>query len=297
MRARHGSWVVAFLFLLGGVGCSTSPTGGLGLLPEHRLDPAVRAVAQYGSPLPLPRELEKQVLHAYVVEPGDVLLVTVLEAEEPVVLPGDLPVILDGTIDLGGFGRPVVAGKTLPEIEALVREAIATKVKVKEVSVRLLSRASKVYYVLGEVITPGAYPLEGRETVLDGLMAAGGLTDRADRKKIILSRPTPPESCRIVLPICYDEIVQLGDTSTNYQLAPGDRIFVASRGIFGGLFQRHKGFGPCGGPQTGCPILGGGCELPGGGCAPPAGENLAPAPIPDAAAPDIPESLPAPGEK
>ena len=44
-----------------------------------------------------------------------------------------------------------------------------------------------------------------------------------------MSRPTSPDSCRLVLPICYLEIVQHGDTTTNYQLAPGDRIFVPSR--------------------------------------------------------------------
>jgi hypothetical protein len=32
-----------------------------------------------------------------------------------------------------------------------------------------------------------------------------------------------------VLPICYEEIVQIGDTSTNYQIAAGDRIFVPTK--------------------------------------------------------------------
>ena len=36
-------------------------------------------------------------------------------------------------------------------------------------------------------------------------------------------------SCRVTLPICYREITQLGDSSTNYQIKPGDRIFVSSR--------------------------------------------------------------------
>jgi hypothetical protein len=31
------------------------------------------------------------------------------------------------------------------------------------------------------------------------------------------------------LPVCYDRIVQLGDTTTNYQIRPGDRVFVATR--------------------------------------------------------------------
>ncbi|HUG90175.1 MAG TPA: SLBB domain-containing protein, partial [Planctomycetaceae bacterium] len=89
--------------------------------------------------------------------------------------------------------------------------------------------ASAVYYVLGDVSAPGHYPFLGRETALDAILAAGGLSARGSRCDIILSRPSPPGECRTVLPICYDHIVQLGDTSTNYQIAPGDRIYVASR--------------------------------------------------------------------
>ena len=66
----------------------------------------------------------------------------------------------------------------------------------------------------------------GRSGHYAAILAAGGLTDRASRRSIILSRPTHPDGCRVVLPVCYDEIVQLGDTTTNYQIAPGDRIFV-----------------------------------------------------------------------
>jgi polysaccharide export outer membrane protein len=120
----------------------------------------------------------------------------------------------------------------------------------------LISRQSKVYYVLGEVNAPGSYPLQGRETVLDGLMAAGGLTDRASRHKIILSRPTLPHSCRIVLPIAYPEIVQHGDTTTNYQLMPGDRIYVPSRCLFDdlcSLFKRHDQGCAGGTPPLRCP--------------------------------------------
>ena len=49
---------------------------------------------------------------------------------------------------------------------------------------------------------------------------------RRPRRALAAScRPTPPRSCRVVLPICYRQITQLGDTSTNYQIKPGDRIY------------------------------------------------------------------------
>ncbi len=192
------------------------------LLPEAK---ALRAAAPY--PAPVPRELDKQQMPPYVVEPGDVLLVTPTDFESNVRLSGDQPVLPDGRIDLGRFGRPVVAGKTLDEIDLIVRDAVLSQEpNAGRVLVRIVSRQSKVYYVLGQVNAPGAFPLQGRETVLDGLMAAGGLNIRAAASKIILSRPTGPGCERIVLPVCYKQIVQLGDATTNYQLQPGDRIFV-----------------------------------------------------------------------
>jgi hypothetical protein len=127
-----------------------------------------------------------------------------------------------------------------------------------KITARLVTRDSKVYYVLGEVNAPGAFQLKGREHVLDALIAAGGLTSAASRRNIILSRPTPPHSCRVVLPICYNEIVQLGDTSTNYQIMAGDRVYVATRNCYEDLMACfHRRCGPCGGPQSPCPLLAG----------------------------------------
>jgi protein involved in polysaccharide export with SLBB domain len=186
------------------------------------------------TPPNLPSELNKQVLRPYVVEPGDVLLVQPADT-------GEQRVLTDGTINLGRFGVMVVANKTLPEIEVQVRATIANDAKeAGPVSVRLVASHSKFYYVLGEVNAPGIYPLTGRETVLDGIAMACGPTCRAAKCRMILSRPTAPDCCRIVVPICYDEIVQHGDTTTNYQLMPGDRIFVPSQSLCEACFGWFK---------------------------------------------------------
>jgi len=57
----------------------------------------------------------------------------------------------------------------------------------------------------------------------------------------------------VVLPICYRDIVQIGDTSTNYQLLPGDRIFVPTRTFSEQMFHNKPECPPCGGPQQPCP--------------------------------------------
>jgi protein involved in polysaccharide export with SLBB domain len=267
-------------------------------------------------PAPVPRELAKELLPTFVVEPGDTLLVQPVELDTPVRFPPDQLVFLDGTIDLGIYGRPVVAGRTLVQIEPMIQDLVNTKererakekaafLKEKEpefrpvpITVRLIGRVSKVYYVLGEVHSPNAYPLSGRETVLDAIVQAGGLSHRAARDQIVLSRPTPPEGCRVLLPVCYDQIVQLGDTSTNYQLMPGDRVFVPSQGMLASLLpfaQQRCGCrgGPCCRPQVSC--FGGGCASPNGGCAttvPATSVVHPPVPAGPATLPTIPATLP-----
>jgi protein involved in polysaccharide export with SLBB domain len=248
------------LLALGTAGCSTVPGRGLTIFPEgHKLTQTAQELrAAYPTPLPLPKELDKRPLPPYIVEPGDGLLVQVADLDSPIRLPGDQTVMPDGTISLGRYGQLQVAGKTVDEIEIAVRSLIAAHLmesrdkEVAPIVVRVVTRVSKVYYVLGEVNSPGSFPLSGRETVLDGILAAGGLNDRASRRYIILSRPTPPDSCRIVLPICYREIVQLGDTSTNYQLQSGDRIFVPTRTLWEEMCHKQPECPPCGQAQHAC---------------------------------------------
>jgi polysaccharide biosynthesis/export protein len=230
------------MVLLSGSGCSTLSSLGLPLaVGPHRMLRVTQQMHKAAAhPAPWPRELAKDVLPQYLIEPGDLLLVEATDFDSPVRLPGgDQIVQPDGTIDLGRYGRVFAAGKSIDEVQDEVRAEIKRKSDepTGPISVRLVGWDSKVVYVLGEVSSPGSYPFTGRETALDAILAAGDLTSRANRHKIILSRPTGPDDCRLVLPVCYDHIVQLGDTSSNYQLLPGDRIFVASMTLLDDLLQ------------------------------------------------------------
>jgi polysaccharide biosynthesis/export protein len=251
-RAAKRWLALPMVLLLMSSGCSGRR---FTLFPErHTMLESTRQVRERTAiPLDVPRELDKHVLPPYVVEPGDVLLVTASDLDSPVRIPGDQPILPDGTIALGRYGRPMVAGKSLDEVEAIIRAFVQSQSSSPvSISVRLASRQSKVFYVLGEVNAPGAFPLTGRETVLDGILAAGGLNERASRRDIVLTRPTRPGECRVVLPVCYREIVQLGDTTTNYQLAPGDRIFVPSKAAWEDFFGCRDESPPCGGCHAPC---------------------------------------------
>lgn len=238
--------LLASLGLAQVVGCSTATSLGLPFASgPHRLTQTAKQFRQQATQaVPFPRELEKSLMPEYRVEPGDVLLVEADNFDSNVRLPSDQPVQPDGSIELGKYGRLHVAGMTVAEIEDSVRRVVSDieadpfaddpqqgdqeRLDPTSINVRLVSRESKVYYVLGEVNAPGSYPVTGRETALDALLAAGGITNRGNEAAVILTRPTGPDDCRVVLPVCYREIVQLGDTSTNYQIQPGDRIYVPS---------------------------------------------------------------------
>jgi protein involved in polysaccharide export with SLBB domain len=302
-RAAVRAFALLSLWL---AGCASGPGNSFGLFPAgHKMTEEAKSL-RYANPPPIdiPRELEKTPLPLYTVEPGDVLLLQ-SDFDSPVRIPADQPVLLDGTINLGKYGLLQVAGKTVPEIEVMARDAVKAQTKdAGFINVRIVGRQSKVYYVIGEVNSPGAFPLQGRETVLDGILQAGGLNQNGSRDNIILSRPTKPNCPRVVLPVCWKNIVQLGDTATNYQLAPGDRIYVPTRGCLETIpvVNRHAHQNPCCGPQSPHvfpPYPGGCCDThgshgPGLGFVPGTvdGLNLGAAPLPNPAPNAMPPTVP-----
>jgi polysaccharide export outer membrane protein len=124
----------------------------------------------------------------------------------------------------------------------MVKDAVKKIEKEEDIGfidVRIVNRISKVYYVLGEVTTPGKFPLAGNETVLDGIVAAGGMTDRSSWRDVILVRPTN-DGTGMVLKVDYGAIIRSGAAATNYQLCPGDRIYVGSRHLMDLLFSLDR---------------------------------------------------------
>jgi polysaccharide export outer membrane protein len=227
MRPQPLSRILVAMLMLSSCGCSNL---GLSLQNPTQLTKQAKSMLQ-SSPHGhhLPRELNQTVLPDHYLQPGDALLIETIDLASDIRLPADQRVMADGRIDLGRFGRINVAGLTLEETEDRISRVIQGQNQTAtQVNVRLLEPVHR-YYVLGEVNSPGSYPLVGHETVLDGILAGGGLTGAAAPCTILLARPTATPSCRVTLPICYHEITQLGDTTTNYQLQPGDRIYVASR--------------------------------------------------------------------
>ena len=137
----------------------------------------------------------------------------------------------DGTVTLGGYGSVSVVGKTVPQAKAVIEEHLSQFLEDPEVSVDVFAYTSKVYYV----ITQGAglgdgvarFPITGNETVLDAITEINGLTS-VSSKKIWIARPgRTADGHDQLLPVDWIAMTQRGAVETNYQIMPGDRVYVA----------------------------------------------------------------------
>jgi polysaccharide biosynthesis/export protein len=202
---------------------------GCGILSAHR----ERKIPHLGGYDPdQPRELQMVSMPPYVVEPPDELEVSVRPAVFDLTQ-ASVTVQVDGIIDLGFYGSVYVAGLTLEQIEDKLAEHLSAMANHKHLdihepvhcSVRLINgSASKRFYVLGTVTNPSSFPASGNETVLDAILAAG-LRSNSIPEKAFLARPSPTGGPPEILRIDWEEI-RNGNTFTNYQVFPGDRIFV-----------------------------------------------------------------------
>jgi polysaccharide biosynthesis/export protein len=74
-------------------------------------------------------------------------------------------------------------------------------------------------------------PATGSETVLDALSYINGLPPVASKERIWVSRPGGPGCPPQTLPVDWNAIVRGGETETNYQILPGDRVYVMAEPI------------------------------------------------------------------
>jgi polysaccharide export outer membrane protein len=137
----------------------------------------------------------------------------------------------DGTINLGTYGSVYVTGLTLEQAKEAIEKHLAQFLDAPLVSVDVFSYNSKVYYVITEGAGYGdnvaRFPVTGNETVLDAVSQINGLS-RLSSKDIWIARPAPSGvGCDQVLPVDIESIMKGGSTATNYQLLPGDRVFIA----------------------------------------------------------------------
>jgi len=137
----------------------------------------------------------------------------------------------DGTVNLRQYGSVHVAGKTLTEVKLALEKHLSAFLDSPEASVDVAAYNSKVYYIITEGAGQGdnvvRIPVTGNETVLDAISQIQGLSQLSS-KNIWIARPAPGGyGCEQILSVDWDAITRGATTATNYQLLPGDRVFIA----------------------------------------------------------------------
>jgi polysaccharide export outer membrane protein len=126
----------------------------------------------------------------------------------------------DGTITLPLIGPIYAVGKTTGELQSEIYNKY-----VPQYYVRLtvtVSSGTRVYYVGGEVRSPGPQNYREDTTVTKAIQAAGGLTDFANHSKVWVTRANGQRSR-----VNYDDALK--DPSKDSQIYPNDQINVAKR--------------------------------------------------------------------
>lgn len=206
-----GSMLLLISFVL--AGCSTLPF-------EDIIKEAPPYTFRYGN---------------YVIGKGDSILVDVWRNPE---LTRTLNVRPDGFITMPLMGDIQADGRRPEELADIISEGLMTVIKSPEVSVTVVGTASIEYLyrvrVMGEVAQPTSLPFTQGITVMDLVLAAGGVTPFGAGNRAILSRLTS-EGYKDFL-VDLDAILKQGDTATNYPLQPTDVLTIPEKDLWRGEF-------------------------------------------------------------
>jgi polysaccharide biosynthesis/export protein len=156
----------------------------------------------------------------YVIGAGDVLNVNVWK--EPS-LSGTVKVRPDGFVTVPLVNEIQVVGMTTAQLRKVLEDKYKEFTVDPFVTVRLEAIASSEVFLVGQVSRPGAFPLNGNETLLQILTRAGGLSVFADRSNIRVVRRDGDKITEYIAD--YDGIIK-GDLKQDILLRPGDRIIV-----------------------------------------------------------------------
>ncbi|GAB4533279.1 MAG: polysaccharide export protein [Amphiplicatus sp.] len=205
---RFAALCAGLLAVLALAGCGSS-----GLLSAGKLQTAPETAAEAHAAAP-----------DYLIGPLDQLEVFVWRAPE---LSTNVTVRPDGRISTPLVNDMVAAGKTPSQLAADLEGVLRKYVREPQVTV-IVSNFSSTFdqqvRVLGEAQRPLALPFQAGMTVLDVMVAVGGLTEFAAGNRAVLIRGTGEsrQSYRLKL----DDLLRKGDISANVPVLPGDVILI-----------------------------------------------------------------------
>ncbi len=163
--------------------------------------------------------------YEYVIGPDDTLDVFVWRVPELSV--SGVPVRPDGKVTVPLVEDLPAAGKTSSELAREIEAALSTYVKNPLVTVTVtgfVGGYQEQVRVIGEAAAPQALPYRTNMTVLDVMIAVGGLTEFAAGNKASLVRNVDGQQQQI--PVRLADLLKDGDISANVEVLPGDVLVI-----------------------------------------------------------------------
>ncbi len=181
-------------------------------------------------------QLPPVVERAYEVQVGDTLDITFFKtadlSQERVVGP-------DGEIFLPLVGRVKVAHRGIEDITRELTKRYSQEMVNPQITVSVKEFSGLQVYVAGEVAKPGIQTYNGRLTLVQAITAAGGFTDRARWKQVLLIRRGPHDQPLGAI-VNVKDIMKRGEVAQDVVLAPMDTIYVHHKKIVNvNLFVKH----------------------------------------------------------
>jgi polysaccharide export outer membrane protein len=161
--------------------------------------------------------------NSYRIGIGDVL--EIITWKEPDFSRDNILVRMDGKITFPLLDDIRAAGQTPHQLKQSIMVLLKQYVEAPHVTVVVREPASQRFYILGEVARTGEYPLLKELTILQAFAMAGGFTEWATKKEIILIRKKRQGGNDIVK-IDYKKLVQGKGLEQNVILRADDTIIV-----------------------------------------------------------------------
>jgi polysaccharide export outer membrane protein len=172
---------------------------------------------------PAPATAAKAESYNYVVGAGDTLNINVWRNPELSVV---VPVRPDGKVSAPLVDELVAQGKTTQEIARDIEKVLGKYVRDPVVTVLVsgfVGPYSEQIRVVGEATRPQFLPYKQKMTVMDVMIAAGGLTEFADGNKATLVRAAEGNKRYSVR---LHDLLKRGDISANVEMLPGDVLII-----------------------------------------------------------------------
>jgi polysaccharide biosynthesis/export protein len=176
-----------------------------------------------GAPPPVTAPAQR-VETPYLVGPGDTLNVVVWRSPE---LSVTVPVRPDGKISTPLVEDLQASGRTTTQIARQVEQALSRYVQSPVVTVIVTSFAgpySQQIRVIGEAAKPQALPYREGMTLLDVMIAVGGITDFAAGNKASILRTEGGKTRQFGVQLT--DLVRGGHLSANVEMRPGDILVI-----------------------------------------------------------------------